>query len=187
MHRPRIERVEVAAYRIPTDFPESDGTLKWDSTTLVAVHATAGDRRGFGYSYADTATACLIHDVIARLPGAVYPDEWIVRGNHHDAWVNGAEDPSSGMAAELEEARALGELVRRGWRPKRTIVYAAWDGEEPGLLGSTEWVEAHGDELARKAVVYLNSDSNGRGFLDARPLDERAGLEVEPLQDVGRR
>jgi N-acetylated-alpha-linked acidic dipeptidase len=106
-----------------------------------------------------------IYDVIARIPGAVYPDEWIVRGNHHDAWVNGASDPSSGMAAELEEARALGELVKQGWRPKRTIVYAAWDAEEEGLLGSTEWVEDHERELRDKAAVYINSDGNGRGFL----------------------
>jgi N-acetylated-alpha-linked acidic dipeptidase len=108
-----------------------------------------------------------IYDVVARIPGSTYPDEWIVRGNHHDAWVNGAEDPGSGMSAMLEEARALGELLKRGWKPKRTIVYAAWDGEEPMLLGSTEWVEQHLAELREKAVLYVNSDSNGRGFLYA--------------------
>jgi N-acetylated-alpha-linked acidic dipeptidase len=107
------------------------------------------------------------YNVIARLPGSTYPDEWIVRGNHHDAWVNGAQDPGSGMSAELEEARALGALVTRGWRPKRTIVYAAWDGEEQGLLGSTEWVEDHESELRDKAAVYINTDGNGRGFLNA--------------------
>ncbi len=107
-----------------------------------------------------------VHNVIARLPGTTYPDEWIVRGNHHDAWVNGAQDPASGMSAELEEARALGELVKQGWRPQRTIVYAAWDGEEQGLLGSTEWVEHHQSELRDKAVVYINTDGNGRGFLN---------------------
>jgi N-acetylated-alpha-linked acidic dipeptidase len=107
-----------------------------------------------------------LYDVIARLPGSTYPDEWIVRGNHHDAWVNGAGDPVSGISAELEEARAFGELLKQGWRPKRTIVYAAWDGEEPGLLGSTEWVETHGAELEAHAVVYINTDSNGRGYLD---------------------
>lgn len=108
-----------------------------------------------------------VHNVIARLEGSAYPDEWVVRGNHHDAWVNGAQDPASGMAAELEEARALGELVRQGWRPRPTIVYAAWDGEEQGLLGSTEWVEHHQAELREKAVVYINTDGNGRGFLNA--------------------
>ncbi|HEY8831505.1 MAG TPA: transferrin receptor-like dimerization domain-containing protein [Gemmatimonadaceae bacterium] len=106
-----------------------------------------------------------LYDVIARLPGTTEADQWIVRGNHHDAWVNGAEDPISGLVAELEEARALGTLYQQGWRPKRTIIYAAWDGEEPGLLGSTEWAETHADELKAHAVAYLNSDSNGRGYL----------------------
>jgi N-acetylated-alpha-linked acidic dipeptidase len=107
-----------------------------------------------------------VHDVIARLPGAEAPDEWVVRGNHYDAWVNGAIDPISGQISLLEEARGLGELVKQGWKPRRTIVYAAWDGEEPGLLGSTEWVEAHADELDRHAVAYVNSDVSIRGFLE---------------------
>ena len=106
-----------------------------------------------------------LYDVIAKLPGSTFPDEWIIRGNHHDAWVNGAADPVSGMSVALEEARALGELRKQGWSPKRTIVYAAWDGEEPALLGSTEWVEAHADDLKAHAVAYINTDGNGRGFL----------------------
>jgi N-acetylated-alpha-linked acidic dipeptidase len=106
-----------------------------------------------------------LNDVIAKLPGTTEADQWIIRGNHHDAWVNGAQDPISGLVAELEEARALGQLVKQGWKPKRTIVYAAWDGEEPGLLGSTEWAETHQDELQKKAVAYLNSDVNSRGYL----------------------
>jgi N-acetylated-alpha-linked acidic dipeptidase len=106
-----------------------------------------------------------LYDVIAKIPGSTFPDEWILRGNHHDAWVNGAQDPVSGTSALLEEARALGELRRQGWTPKRTIVYAAWDGEEPALLGSTEWVEAHADDLRAHAVAYINTDGNGRGFL----------------------
>ena len=106
-----------------------------------------------------------LYDVIAKLPGTTEADQWIIRGNHHDAWVNGAQDPISGLVAELEEARALGALYKQGWRPKRTIIYAAWDGEEPGLLGSTEWVEAHADELKAHAVAYLNSDTNSRGYL----------------------
>ncbi|MGZ3330619.1 MAG: transferrin receptor-like dimerization domain-containing protein [Gemmatimonadaceae bacterium] len=106
-----------------------------------------------------------LYDVIAKLPGTTEADEWVIRGNHHDAWVNGAQDPISGLVAELEEARALGSLYQQGWRPKRTIIYAAWDGEEPGLLGSTEWVEAHADELKTHAVAYLNSDTNSRGYL----------------------
>jgi N-acetylated-alpha-linked acidic dipeptidase len=106
-----------------------------------------------------------IYDVIGRIHGSAFPDQWIIRGNHHDAWVNGAEDPISGQVALLEEARSMSELVKQGWKPKRTIIFCAWDGEEPGLLGSTEWVETHQDELRRKAVMYVNSDSNGRGFL----------------------
>ena len=106
-----------------------------------------------------------VYDVIARIPGSVFPDQWVIRGNHHDAWVNGAEDPLSGQVALLEEARSMGELVKQGWRPKRTILFCAWDGEEPGLLGSAEWVETHQDELRKKAVMYVNSDTNGRGFL----------------------
>jgi N-acetylated-alpha-linked acidic dipeptidase len=106
-----------------------------------------------------------LYDVIAKIPGTTEPDQWIIRGNHHDAWVNGAEDPISGLIAELEEARAIGQLLKQGWKPKRTIVYAAWDGEEPGLLGSTEWAETHADELEKKAVIYINSDTNGRGLL----------------------
>jgi N-acetylated-alpha-linked acidic dipeptidase len=107
-----------------------------------------------------------IYDVIARIPGSTNPDEWVIRGNHHDAWVNGAEDPLSGQSAMIEEARALAEMVKAGWKPKRTIIYGAWDAEEPGLIGSTEWAEEHADELRAHAVVYINSDTNGRGFLD---------------------
>ncbi len=107
-----------------------------------------------------------LYDVIAKIPGSTNPDEWVIRGNHHDAWVNGAEDPISGMVAVLEEARALGELVKQGWKPKRTIIYCAWDGEEPGLLGSTEWVETHVEELRKHAVLYINSDSNSRGYFE---------------------
>jgi len=106
-----------------------------------------------------------IYDVIAKIPGVEQPDQWVIRGNHHDAWVNGAEDPTSAQVALLEEARALGELVKQGWHPKRTIIYCAWDGEEPMLLGSTEWVEAHDKDLLQHAVVYINSDGNGRGYL----------------------
>jgi N-acetylated-alpha-linked acidic dipeptidase len=105
-----------------------------------------------------------LYDVIGKIPGSTNPDEWIIRGNHHDAWVNGAEDPLSGMVAVMEEARAMGEMVKQGWKPKRTLIYCAWDGEEPGLLGSTEWVETHVDDLKKHAVVYINSDSNSRGY-----------------------
>jgi N-acetylated-alpha-linked acidic dipeptidase len=108
-----------------------------------------------------------IYDVIAKIEGASAPDQWIVRGNHHDGWVFGAWDPLAGNVALMAEAKAIGGLLKQGWRPQRTLVYASWDGEEPGLLGSTEWAEAHAKELQAKAVLYLNSDTNGRGFLGA--------------------
>ncbi|MGA7297460.1 MAG: alpha/beta fold hydrolase [Rhodanobacteraceae bacterium] len=108
-----------------------------------------------------------IYDVIARIKGSTWPDQWVVRGNHHDGWVFGAWDPLAGNVAMLAEAKAIGTLLKSGWRPRRTLVYASWDGEEPGLLGSTEWVETHADELQAKAVMYVNSDTNARGYLFA--------------------
>jgi N-acetylated-alpha-linked acidic dipeptidase len=108
-----------------------------------------------------------IYDVIGKISGTTSADQWIIRGNHHDAWVNGAEDPISGLVAVMEEARAMGELVKAGWKPKRTIIFCAWDAEEPGLIGSTEFAEEHADELKAHAVVYVNSDTNGRGYFGA--------------------
>ena len=105
-----------------------------------------------------------LYDVIATLKGSE-PEQWVIRGNHHDAWVNGADDPISGQAPMLEEARVLGGLHKQGWTPKRTIIYCAWDGEEPGLLGSVEWVETHVEDLRKHAVTYVNSDSSSRGYL----------------------
>lgn len=125
-----------------------------------------------------------LYDVIVRIPGSKYPDEWVVRGNHHDAWVNGADDPVSGANAEMEELRALSELLKQGWKPKRTIIYALWDGEEPGLLGSTEWAETHADELRRHAVAYINSDSNSRGFFQAQGSHTLENFINEVVRDV---
>ncbi|HWS72029.1 MAG TPA: transferrin receptor-like dimerization domain-containing protein, partial [Thermoanaerobaculia bacterium] len=139
---------------------------EWRGALPIAYHLGAGPARVHLKLEFDWKLVPA-NDVIARLRGSERPDEWIVRGNHHDAWVNGASDPLSGLVAELEEARAIGELAKSGSRPKRTIVYAAWDGEEQGLLGSTEWVETHLAELQQHAVVYINSDTNSRGFLDA--------------------
>ncbi|MBI2518322.1 MAG: M28 family peptidase [Opitutae bacterium] len=107
-----------------------------------------------------------IYNVIAFLSGSEHPDEWVLRGNHRDGWVFGAWDPLSGHIAMMAEAKAIGALAKQGWKPKRTLVYCSWDGEEPGLLGSTEWAEAHAEELQRKAVLYINSDTNTRGFLN---------------------
>ena len=125
-----------------------------------------------------------IYDVIAVMPGKVWPDQWVVRGNHHDGWVFGASDPLSGQVALLAEAKALGALKARGWRPKRTLVYTSWDGEEPMLLGSTEWAETHGDELQKKAVVYINTDGNDRGFLNASGSHDFQHLVTEVAADV---
>ena len=108
-----------------------------------------------------------VYDVVAMIKGSEYPDQWIVRGNHHDGWVFGSDDPLTGNVAMLDEAQAIGTLVKQGWKPKRTLVYASWDGEEPGLLGSTEWAETHAGELQKKAVLYFNTDNNSHGFLFA--------------------
>jgi len=124
------------------------------------------------------------HDVIAVMQGSERPDEWVVRGNHIDGWTFGAGDPLSGFVDLMEEARAVGALVKTGWRPKRTIVYAGWDGEEPGLLGSTEWAEDHGAELQQKAVAYINSDGNGRGFLGVGGSHQLARFVTQIAADV---
>jgi N-acetylated-alpha-linked acidic dipeptidase len=116
-----------------------------------------------------------VRDVIATIKGSVYPDQWVIRGNHFDGWVEGASDPLSGQVALLDEARSIGALVKAGWKPKRTIIYTSWDGEEPMLLGSTEWAEDHAKELQQKAVIYINTDGNSRGFLRA-----------EASQDLGK-
>ena len=105
------------------------------------------------------------YNPVGRMVGSVYPDEWIMRGNHHDGWAQGAADPISGMVSLMEEARAIGELVKTGWRPKRTLIYAGWDAKEPGLLGSTEWVEFHRDEIQEKMISYINTDGTGVGYL----------------------
>ena len=125
-----------------------------------------------------------LYDVIAVLKGKDRPDEWVVRGNHHDGWVFGASDPLSGNVAMLSEAKALGEMKKAGWQPSRSIVYTSWDGEEPLLLGSTEWAETHGDELQKKAVIYINTDSNGRGFLNAEGSHQYQHLVSQVAADV---
>jgi N-acetylated-alpha-linked acidic dipeptidase len=105
-----------------------------------------------------------IYDVFARIPGSVYPDQWVIHGNHHDAWVNGAQDPLSGASTVMESVRSFSELVKTGWRQKRTMIFALWDAEEWGLIGSTEWGEEHADELRQNGVAYFNTDSYSRGW-----------------------
>lgn len=125
-----------------------------------------------------------LYDVIARIPGSENPDQWILRGNHHDAWVNGANDPLAGTSAELEEARAFGVLIRAGWHPRRSIVYCFWDGEEPGMLGSTGWAEAHAEELKKYAVVYFNTDGNSRGYFRAAGSDSLEHFVNDVAKDI---
>jgi N-acetylated-alpha-linked acidic dipeptidase len=125
-----------------------------------------------------------LYNVIARVPGATDPDQWIIYGNHHDAWVNGAEDPISGLVALEETARSVGALLKTGWRPARTLMFAAWDGEEWGLLGSTEWAEKHKDELRANTVLYLNSDTNGRSFIYAAGSHSLQTFMTEVARDI---
>jgi N-acetylated-alpha-linked acidic dipeptidase len=125
-----------------------------------------------------------IYDVIAEIRGSRYPDRWVIYGNHHDAWVNGASDPGSAASALLETARVLGSLSKQGWRPERTVRFAFWDGEEFGLMGSTEWTEKHAQEIARNAVAYLNSDASGWGRLQAGGSPILASFVAQAARDV---
>jgi N-acetylated-alpha-linked acidic dipeptidase len=131
------------------------------------------------------------YNVIARLPGARLPEQWILRGNHHDGWNHGAADPVSGLVAMLAEAKALGALAAEGHRLDRTVMYAAWDAEEQGLIGSTEWVEDHAEALREHLVAYLNTDGNSRGFVSLggshslqRLMNEVAEATSDPLLEV---
>lgn len=155
----------------------------WHGSLPITYHIGPGPAKvHLKLSFDWKTVDCL--NVIARMPGSERPDEWVIRGNHHDAWVNGAGDPTSGLVAEMEEARAIGELVKGGWKPKRTIVYCAWDGEEPGLMGSTEWAEHHAAELQQKTVAYINSDGNGRGFLFVQGSHTFESLITDVAKDV---
>ena len=155
----------------------------WRGSLPITYHLGAGPAR-VHLKLAFDWKQVPAYDVIAVLRGRERPDEWMIRGNHHDAWVNGADDPISGLVALLAEAQAVGRLHQGGFTPRRTIVYAAWDGEEPGLLGSTEWVETHAAELQQKAVAYVNSDTNGRGFLNVGGSHSLEGLVNEVARDV---
>jgi N-acetylated-alpha-linked acidic dipeptidase len=137
----------------------------WRGALPITYHVGSGPARVHLKVSFDWSMKTL-YDVVARIEGGTYPDQWVIFGNHHDAWVNGADDPTSGQVALMETGRALGELLKQGWKPKRTIILCSWDGEEEGLLGSTEWVETHADELKQKAVAYLNSDSTSKGRLN---------------------
>src|SRR6478672_9860428 len=194
----RLTRAQaITILKIPT-LPISYRDATKIISALQGPLVTGKERGGLGLAYHWGGTDAVqvhlavksdwslkpVYDVIAMLRGNVAPDEWIVRGNHHDGWVFGASDPLTGQVALMSEAKALGQLYRQGWRPARTIVYASWDGEEPGLLGSTEWAEAHADELKRKALLYINTDSNGRGFLGAAGSHELQHYLNQAANDV---
>ena len=156
----------------------------WRGALPITYHIGGDDSVKVHLAVKSSWALTPIHDVIAVLKGSQESDRWIVRGNHYDAWVFGASDPLSGQVAMLSEAKALGKLYRDGWRPRRTIVYASWDGEEPGLLGSTEWAEDHAAELKAKALIYLNTDNNGRGVLQAAGSHDYQHLLNQVASDV---
>ena len=155
----------------------------WRGALPITYHLGPGPAKAHFKLELDNSTHPL-YDVIVRIPGTDFPDQWILAGNHHDAWVHGATDPASGAAPLLETARALSELLKDGWKPKRTIVLALWDGEEFGLVGSTEWVEKHSDELKQKLVAYINSDSNGKGHLGVGGSHTLEDFMQEVARDV---
>jgi len=160
----------------------------WRGALPITYHVGGGQMNGGGarvhLAVQSDWSLKPLYDVIGVMKGAERPDEWVIRANHRDGWVFGAWDPLSGQSAMLEEARSLGVLAKTGWRPKRTIIYASWDGEEPGLLGSTEWAETHADELKTKAVLYVNSDTNTRGMLGAGASYSTQRLISEVAADV---
>jgi N-acetylated-alpha-linked acidic dipeptidase len=155
----------------------------WRGSLPITYHVGPGGAAGHLAVKSDWSLK-EIDDVIAIMKGSTWPEQWVIRGNHHDGWVFGASDPLSGQVALLAEAKAIGGLVKAGWRPKRTLIYASWDAEEPMLLGSTEWTEAHADDLKNKAVVYVNSDTNGRGFLAVAGSHDFQHLVNEVVGDV---
>jgi N-acetylated-alpha-linked acidic dipeptidase len=157
--------------------------VSWNGGLPLAYHLGPGPARVHMKVRSDWSQKTL-YDVIATLRGAQEPDRWIIRGNHRDAWVFGATDPLAGQVALMAEAKSIGKLYKEGWRPRRTLVYASWDGEEPGLLGSTEWAETHAEELKSKAVLYVNSDTNGRGFLDVSGSRALQHFASEAARDV---
>jgi N-acetylated-alpha-linked acidic dipeptidase len=155
----------------------------WRGALPITYHIGAGPAKVHLKLAFDWAVRPL-YDVIVRIDGSEFPDEWVIHGNHHDAWVNGAADPTSGNVALMETARGLAELLKGGWRPKRTIILASWDGEEWGLLGSTEWAEKHAQELSTKAVAYINSDSTSKGWLDVSGSHSLQAFVNDLMRDI---
>ncbi len=160
-----------------------DSPREWQGSLPFTYHVGPGPVRVKMRLRQDYAYRS-IWNVIGRIKGSEYPDEWVVAGNHRDAWVYGAADPGSGTAAMLEAVRGIGELLKNGWRPKRTIVFASWDAEEEGLIGSTEWAEQHSHELAH-AAAYFNMDVGVTGpNFEASSVPSLRTFLVEVSQSV---
>jgi N-acetylated-alpha-linked acidic dipeptidase len=155
----------------------------WRGALPITYHIGPGGTKVHLAVTMDNSTHPL-YDVIVKIPGSEFPDQWILQGNHHDAWVHGASDPLSGAAPLMETARTYAELTRKGWKPKRTIMMAFWDGEEFGLIGSTEFMEKHADELSQKLVAYVNSDSNGKGRLGIGGSHSLESFSQEVARDI---
>ncbi len=155
----------------------------WRGALPITYHLGPGSTSVHMNVVMDNATRPL-YDVIARIPGSDFPDQWVLDGNHHDAWVHGASDPLSGAASLMETARTLAQMTHNGWKPKRTILLAFWDGEEFGLIGSTEWMEKHADELSQKLIAYLNADSTGKGHFNISGSHSLEAFMQEVTSDV---
>jgi N-acetylated-alpha-linked acidic dipeptidase len=156
----------------------------WRGALPITYHVGGTDQARVHMAVKSDWPLKTIYNVVATMKGSTYPDQWIMRGNHHDGWVFGAADPMSGHIAMMGEAKAIGALAKTGWRPKRTLVYLSWDAEEPMLLGSTEWAETHAAELKEKALVYVNSDGSGRGFLGVQGSHSLQNLVNRVAADV---
>lgn len=166
--------------------------------TLEGKNAPSGWQGGLPFAYHTGPGPAVVHlktemdvqvrpiwDVIGRIDGAVEPDRLVLLGNHRDAWAFGAVDPNSGSSTLLEVARGFGQLLKRGWKPRRSIILASWDGEEFGLLGSTEWAEDHAEMLRAQAVAYINMDAavSGKNF-GASASPSLAGLVRQVAREI---
>ena len=194
----RLKREEAATVlKIPT-LPISYGDAQhflaaldgnvtpanWRGQLPITYHVGGTDAAKVHIAVKSDWSLKTIYDVVAVMKGSEQPDQWVLRGNHRDGWVFGASDPLSGQVAMLAEAQAIGKLVKDGYKPKRTLVYLSWDGEEPGLIGSTEWAETHADELKAKAVVYINTDNIERGLFGAEGSHSYEHLVNQVAGDV---
>jgi N-acetylated-alpha-linked acidic dipeptidase len=179
---PKIMGVPLSWHDAEPLLRKMDGPVapdSWQGGLLFKYHL--GGKRVVAHLKVDMDTRIQPYYVTeAHIRGSEAPDEWVILGNHRDAWVFGGVDPSSGTAAMLEMTHSLGQLLARGIRPKRTLVICSWDGEEYALTGSTEWGEQYADELKQKAVAYLNVDeaTSGKDFA-ADAVGSLAPLLVE--------